>query len=83
MVVTIVLVLPIVLKSQLFSLSLVITTSVNLVILPLMDHTKTLSTHLIHCGMVKTAVVKVIVVQLLVSHGSIRSLTLPLLTTLS
>ena len=35
------------------------------------------------CGMVKTVVVKVLVVQLLVSHGSIRSLTLPLLTTLS
>ena len=44
---------------------------------------KKLCTHLIHCGMVKTAVVKVLAVQLLVSHGSIRSLTLPLLTTLS
>ena len=40
MLVTIVLVLLVVLKSQLFSLSLVMTTSVNLVILPLMDHIK-------------------------------------------
>ena len=59
-------------------------TTVNLVILPLMGHFSLFSTLLIHCGMVKDVVVlKVIVVQLLVSHGSIRSLTLPLLTTLN
>ena len=78
------LVLKVVFRTQLFSLSLVMTTTVNLVILLLMGHFSIFSTHLIHCGMVKDVVVlKVIVVQLLVSHGSIRSLTLPLLTTLS
>ena len=51
MVVTIVLVLKVVLKTQLFSLSLVMTTTVNLVILLLMDHFRKFSTLLIHCGM--------------------------------
>ena len=53
--VTIVLVLLVVLKTQFFSLSLVMTTTVNLVILLLMEHGNTLYTQLIHCGMVKTA----------------------------
>ena len=52
MVVTIVLVLKVVyiIKTQLFSLSLVMTTAVNLVILLLMDHFSIFSTLLIHCG---------------------------------
>ena len=79
-----VLVLNVLFKTQLFSLSLVMTTSVNLVILLLMVHINPYSMHLIHCGMVKDVVVlKVFVVQLLVFHGFIRNLTLPLLTTLS
>ena len=84
MAISIVLALKVVLKTQLFSLSLVMTTTVNLVILPMMVYGKTFSTHLIHYGMVKDVVVlKVTVVQLMVSHGFRRSLTLPLLTTLS
>ena len=42
------------------------------------------STHLIHCGTVKVvALLKVIVVQLMVSHGFTRFLKIPLLTALS
>ena len=55
------------------------TTAVNLVILLLMDHFSIFSTLLIHCGMY-IVVLKVLAVQPLVFHGSIRSLTLPLLT---
>uniref|UniRef100_A0A1X7SWS2 Uncharacterized protein n=1 Tax=Amphimedon queenslandica TaxID=400682 RepID=A0A1X7SWS2_AMPQE len=74
MVVTIVLALKVVLKTRLFSLSLVMTTSVNLVILLLMVRFKPFSIHLIHCGMVKDVVVlKEFVVHLvLVFRGSIR-----------
>uniref|UniRef100_A0A1X7SG61 Uncharacterized protein n=1 Tax=Amphimedon queenslandica TaxID=400682 RepID=A0A1X7SG61_AMPQE len=80
---TIVLVLKVVLKTQLFSLSLVMTTSVNLVILLLMVLFNPYSMHLIHCGMVKDVVVlKVLVAQLLVFHGFTRNWELPLLTTL-
>uniref|UniRef100_A0A1X7TPT8 Uncharacterized protein n=1 Tax=Amphimedon queenslandica TaxID=400682 RepID=A0A1X7TPT8_AMPQE len=57
--------------------------SVNLLILLIIINS-TLSIPLIHCGMVKDVVVlKVIVVQFLVFHGSIRYLILPQMTTLS
>uniref|UniRef100_A0A1X7SMR1 Sugar phosphate transporter domain-containing protein n=1 Tax=Amphimedon queenslandica TaxID=400682 RepID=A0A1X7SMR1_AMPQE len=66
-----------------YNLSLVMTTSVNQVIM--LTVIQLLSTHLIHSGMVKVVVgLKVLVVMLLVSHGFTETMVaLPLLTILS